>query len=395
MKMCYFERYEKEGEYFVGKGKRIGFEINDDFKNSPFRITRIFQPRVEMEDKKLYTNNEDIFLGTYQSFLGRVEMFTKRLEKDKITQSTLDNALNTLIGFCFLFLGPVGKNDYVKEGNIYICRKFKFDKEWFKLEYKRAKKLGQAFFDYHGFTTEINDLPSEFLELERRKYKQLTNAESEGLKELSRHQIEIICAYYSGEKLSKEELNFFNKINQDAVRAIRIIALDDKDVLKELTPKEEKRFNRLITLYDKGVFEQKVDIAAKQNEHTRTAFIDALNDSTHNIREIRSWDKKHECFVTEQIPINCFGYFVLFVLQSLKTNKGYYNCEGCGHAELFSHKSIKMCEPCKTAKRKRKSYIKKDMLQGLSFEEIVKKHPRTKRDELQNHYKELKKELNM
>lgn len=394
MKMIFFQHYEREGEYFVGKGKRIEGEIQDYLKNTPFNEKAPFMQHFRVDiDSENGLKRMDIyktFLERQENML-RVDFLLSANDKPLDSEKKILRMENRIVEYWNAFVGPIGRNAFEREGQNYVCRKFKLEKEWFDDEYKKLRKLSETFHEYHGLETEIEYIPEEFEELEWKRRCYPNPKQLKALNSISEDQENIIFKYYEGEKLTKEEKSFFDKIPNEAKEAIKTYYPEKM----KLTNEEKKKLEKYKKKQDEGVFYKKTHFTAKQDEKTRTIFLDALNDVMHNVREVRSWDKEHDCFITEQIPINCFGYFALFALQSIKTNKGYYNCEGCGHAELFSHKSIKMCEPCKTAKRKRKSYIKKDMLQGLSFEEIVKKHPRTKRDELQNHYKELKKELNM
>jgi len=395
MKMIFFQYYEREGEYFVGKGKKIEGEIHDYLKNTPFNEKMPFRQHFRVD-----SNSENGLkrMEFYKTFLERqermlhVDFLLSADDKSLDMETKILRMEKRIVEYWNGSIGPIGRNAFEKEGENYICHKFKLEKEWFDDEYKKMRKLSKTFYEYHGLETEIDYIPKEFEELLWRKRGYPSPKQEKALSNISKDQINIAIKYYDGEKLTKGEKNFFEKIPELAKEGIKAFYFPEKVAL---TSKEEKKLEKYKKKQDDGVFCKRERFPAKQDEKTRTAFLDALNDVMHNVREVRSWDKKNECFITEKVPVNCFGYFALFALQSLKTNKGYYNCEGCGHAQLFNHKSIKMCDPCKVAKRKRKSYVKEDMLQGLSFEEIVKKHPRTKRDELQNHYKELKKELNM
>ena len=382
MKMIFFERYVYEDGVFVGKGKKVSGDIQNYLESTPFSHKEVFtlHPKVIKNNKNSFRNN-DYLWDIHQVKVRRLLKYSDEAEY----KSLLDKRL---VEFWFGFLGPIGRNDFEYDGKNYICSNFKFDREWFEKEYKKLSRLRKSFYEYHGLETEIEFIPDEMEKLLSKEWGIPNKEEWDKYKALSEFQKDIIVSYYKNEELSLEEQKFFEKITDEEKQIVKKIHFK-----AELTVEEKNKLKQFSLRKQKGLYYKKQTFLAKQDPKTKKEFIEALNDVMHNVREFRYWNEENESFYTIQVPINCFGYYALFALQSLKTNKGYYNCEGCGYADFFNHKSIKMCDRCKAAKRKRKSYIKQDILNGLTLEEIKIKRTRMEPKEIIELYNVAQKEI--
>lgn len=385
MKMYFFDEYKFDGEYFVGEGERFGNDISDYLAGS-LRDSKSFLPTGFDESHKILTGlhidgqpSPDTKWRLVQSFLKRREHF--KLNYPEHLQLNLESTVELLQRL----LGPLGKNDFVREKGDYICYKFKFDEEWFRSECESLEKLGHAFHKYHGFSTNVNVMPEEYTYLYNKKYNLTTEKQREAASNLSQDQVNIAYKYLTNQELTENELSFFNRIDCEAVEYLKrwYIGAD------ELTASEKRKMKKYEEQSEFGDFEQTINVKAKNSPEVRQAFLDALNDMMHNVKTIRIWDEDEKTFRTEEMPINCFGYYVLYALQSLQTNKAYYKCESCGRAIFINHKSFRVCEGCKTRRRQRKFNIKKDIEKGLSLEQILKNRNRMDRDELIQFYNEL------
>lgn len=381
VKFVLFKNYKREGHpkvgfYYRGEGEQIEVDA-ENYLAENFYPEVLFHPFVRKTENENVVEFDDRFFIDYL------------IEKERSKEITGSTVPACAVSF-YKYLGPLGKNDFFREGDKYICKGFRIDEEWFRKEYFKLERLRNAFHVYHGFVTDIYEVPQRYRDLQSRKASGLTRAEEKILNECSEDQIDIAEKYFSGHDITLAEKSFFERMNKKTQEVLKHFHVGNP-----LSEEEEKELRSLEKKIKDGedILFKKVNVNAKKDAANRDRFLYALNDVMHNVREIRSWDKGHKCFVTEQIPVNCFGYFALFALQSLKTNKGYYNCEECGRAEFFNHKSIKMCDPCKAAKRKRKSYIKKDVLEGLSLEQVLAK--RKRKAESIEMYNELKAELNL
>lgn len=386
MKMYFFDEYKFDGEYFVGEGERFGNDISD-YLLGTIRGNKTFMPTGFDKDNALIKGldikgqpSPDMKWLLIQNKLKWFERIKLNYPEDDAERSFLH-----MVGYFNFLLGPLGKNDFIKEGEDYVCYKFKFDKEWFEDECTKLEKLGRAFYEYHGFSANINVMPEEYTYLHNKKYNFTTEKQKEAASALSQDQVNIAYKYLTNQELTENELIFFNRIDCEAVEYLKrwYIGAD------ELTTSEKRKMQEYEEKWQIGDLQRTINVKAKNSPEVRQAFLDALNDMMHNVKTIRIWDEDEKTFRTEEMPINCFGYYVLYALQSLQTNKAYYKCESCGRAIFINHKSLRVCEGCKTRRRQRKFNIKKDIEKGLSLEQILKNRNRMDRDELIQFYNEL------
>lgn len=386
MKMYFFDEYKFDGEYFVGEGERFGNDISDYLAGS-LRDSKSFLPTGFDGSHKILTGlhiggqpSPDTKWMLVQSFLKRREHF--KLNYPEHLQLNLESTVELLQRL----LGPLGKNDFVREKGDYICYKFKFDEEWFRSECEKLEKLGHAFHKYHGFSTNVNIMPEEYDDLLAKKDNFPNKSQYQSMLETSDDQREIIKKYLYKEELTKDERKFLSTIDEKAIEGFKRLYQIEEPALNTADAKKLKKYEEK---WEMGAFQETINVKAKNSPEVRQAFLDALNDMMHNVKSIRIWDEDEKTFRTEEMPINCFGYYVLYALQSLQTNKAYYKCESCGRAIFINHKSLRVCEGCKTRRRQRKFNIKKDIEKGLSLEQILKNRNRMDRDELIQFYNEL------
>lgn len=379
LKIVLYEKYRREGNaekgfYYRGIGEKIENEAETYLKNN-YYADMLFHPSVTEPDEEMNVDFVDYYFSNYLS------------EKKRSKEITGSTEIACIVNF-FEYLGPLGKNDFVKEDGKYVCHGFKLDQAWFEDEYRKLQNLRESFYRYHGFVTEVGIIPQEYYDLSIRQTGGLTAADNRIIWDCSDDQMEIGEKYYLNQDISQEEKKFFENMSLDKQIAIKNSILGDP-----LTDEEEKR---LAELFDKilgdGIY-LSVNINAKKDEKTRERFLDALNDVMHNVRTVRKWDEKNDVFDIEYVPVNCFGYFALKALRSIKTNQGYYNCTHCGLVELMKHESEKICKTCQNSRRQRKFAIRQDIKKGLSLNDILDKRTRMKKEEIIEHYNSIQNEI--
>ncbi len=377
LKMLFYERYEydKKRDIYIGKGDIISGDAKSYLSSVEYNENAIFMLGIEKKGIDIVFNRNNL----YDSFK-KTEKFYKDLFNENYETMLMEHLTP--------FLGPVGRNDFVRKGDNYICYEFHFDEEWFKKECERLIALKENFHRYHGFSYKSQELPIQFLNLLYREKYSMDLSDIKTLQRMGRIQKNIISKILSNKEISDDEKGILNKFDNASRKALRAFLLGNP-----LTSDERKKLNKMRKNHNQGAYEISINVNAKRDKKTRSDFLNAINDVMHNVRTITEWNDEIQNFITKQVPINCFGHYALFALQTLKINQAYYNCESCGEVEFFNHKSTKICERCKAAKRQRKQNIKKDILKGFSLNEILSNRTRMKKEEIYEYYSELKKEL--
>lgn len=192
MKMIYYSEYRKKGDRFVGVGTRIVDDRKDFFKNDE----RFIHLMTELELGTLFEFDSDGFYNFLREFYTLGDEAVKTLKKqeksilfpfDDLTEwlnspfaelneymekhqeegksleqlikdfdaqkqkeviedapidySNEDRLVERMVGM----FGPLGKDDFKREGANYHCSSFVFDKDWFYEEMKKVSALVMVF----------------------------------------------------------------------------------------------------------------------------------------------------------------------------------------------------------------------------------------------------------
>lgn len=191
--MIYYSRYVKKGEYYEGTGSKITEDVESFFKNDSrfVRLTaelesgtlfengvdefyefhrRIFSSfddiKRQIDNSHKYLNDslnaaetiqdsiketndyikkrtkgsEDLTVKRYLELTNEFEELQK--EKENIVNYSDESKLIERMAFQY---GPLGKDDFLKEGENYHCSKFTFDRKWFYEEMKKASVMVMLF----------------------------------------------------------------------------------------------------------------------------------------------------------------------------------------------------------------------------------------------------------
>lgn len=195
MKMIYYSKYRKKGDRFVGVGTRIVDDRKDFFKNdkrfirlmTELELGTLFEFDLEgfydflrkfytlgdetvktlkeqeknilspFSDLAEWSNNLFAELNEANEYIEKhqeegksleqlVKDFDAQKQKEVIDAAPIDYSNeDRLVERMVDAFGPLGKDDFKREGVHYHCSSFVFDKHWFYEEMKKVSKLVMLF----------------------------------------------------------------------------------------------------------------------------------------------------------------------------------------------------------------------------------------------------------
>lgn len=326
MKMIYYSEYRKKGNRFVGVGTRIVNDRKDFFKNDE----RFIRLMTELELGTLFEFDSEGFYDFLRKFYTLGDETVKTLKEQK---------KNILSPFSDL---TEWSNNPFAELNEYIEK-----------HQEEGKSLEQLVKDFDA-----------------QKQKEVIDA--------------VPIDYSDEDRLVERMVDAFGPLGKDDFKRegghyhCSSFVFD-----KHWFYEEMKKVSKLVMLFNK------INEKSQRTETDKRIILEHISDCMSNVRYVHEWNTRSgEINVTPQ-PMNTFGEVTLMILDTFKKDMAFITCEKCGDIKRMKRESSHICRRCQVSYNKRRFNVKQDMLQGLSFEEIVKKHPRMKKDEIIEHYNNI------
>lgn len=341
MKMKYYSQYAYKDGVYVGIGELIEVDTTSKKQNDA-HIKR--QRNMSKLAQHRMPNPAAIFPRTFEEV---VETFG------------LGEGENVAVMNMAYNYGSLGRNDFEKDENgVYVCTKFHFDKDWFVKEVEKIQRLHAAFIHYVGYKRRKNETPKRFNEIQDRLSNLITT--------------HIIDSQQNGIEPTKFTIDDFT----------------------EHFTKEEIEYKKKMSIrYNNGEWRKIVTVNEHKDKKSLDDFMTALNDCMDNVRASISAYSVHsgkiELRTDEYEPLNIFGAHVLHLLDMYKKDMSMIKCKKCGTETTMKNNGSHICESCQNAKRQRKKYIRASIKQGLTLDEILKKHSKMDSEEVKEHYNNI------
>lgn len=209
--------------------------------------------------------------------------------------------------------------------------------------------------------------------------------------------------FSEGNTFTNEEIKMIHNDDEKAILSAAITAITTRiGPLGNFTKKEDGNYYCESFVFDETTFMDKwiktakmveaFDMARKEGTNeAHERFIETANDLMDNVIVVNEWQDLIDGVKTSYVPINIFGALALQLIDDIKKDMGYYNCEICGTQIHVKRSAKKICTKCDGQIRARKKRIMADFEKGKTIEQVEKSRRTSTLSEIAMYYEEFKK----